>query len=39
MEKVLRFDRKWLKGVHRLFGGVHSLFGGCKRQRGCKVNG
>ena len=38
MEKVLRFDRKMLKGVHRLFRGVHFYLGGCKRQRGCKVN-
>ena len=39
LEKVLRFDRKRLKGVHRLFGGCIPFLGGCKRQRGCKVNG
>lgn len=38
MEKVECFDRKRLKGVHRLFRGVHFLFGGCKRQRGFKEN-
>ena len=37
-EKVSRFDRKTLRGVHRLFRGVHFLFRGCKQQRGCKVN-
>ena len=35
MEKVSRFDRKTLRGVHRLFRGVHFYLGGCKRQRGC----
>ena len=38
LEKVSRFDRKTIKGVHRLFRGVHFNLGGCKRQRGCKVN-
>ena len=38
MEKVSRFDRKTLRGVHRLFRGVHFYLGGCKRQRGCKMN-
>ena len=28
MEKVLRFDRKRLKGVHRLFGGCIPFLGG-----------
>ena len=28
LEKVLRFDRKRLKGVHRLFGGCIPLTGG-----------
>ena len=27
MEKVLRFDRKRLKGVHRLFGGAFPFWG------------
>mgnify|MGYP007069911069 CR=1 FL=1 len=35
LEKVFRFDRKRLKGVHRLFRGVHFVLRGCKRQRGC----
>ena len=38
MEKVSRFDRKTLRGVHRLFRGVHFVLGGCKRQRGCNLN-
>jgi len=38
MEKVLRFDRIIVKGVHRLFSGVHFYLGRCKRQRGCIMN-
>ena len=38
LENVLRFDRKTLRGVHRLFRGVHFVLGGCKCQRGCKMN-
>jgi hypothetical protein len=38
MEKVWRFDRKTIKGVHRLFRGVHFNLGGCKWQRGCILN-
>ena len=34
MEKVSRFDRKTLKGVHRLFRGVHFALGGCKWSEG-----
>ena len=38
LEKVSRFDRKTIKGVHRLFRGVHFNLGGCKWQRGCILN-
>ena len=38
MDKVSRFARKTLRGVHRLFRGVHFYLGGCKRQRGCILN-
>ena len=38
VEKVLLFDKKTLRGVHRLFRGVHFLLGGCKWQRGCILN-
>ena len=38
LEKVLRFDRKPLRGVHRLFRGVHFLLGGCKWSGGCILN-
>ena len=38
MEKVLRFDRKALRGVHRQLRGVHFNLRGCKRQRGFKEN-
>ena len=38
LEKVLRFDRKTLRGVHRLFRGVHFYLGGCKWKRGCNLN-
>ena len=36
MEKVLRFDRKRLKGVHRLFGGCIPFLGGANGKGGAK---
>ena len=37
MEKALRFDRKTLRGVHRLFKGVHFTLGGRKWEGGANL--
>ena len=34
VEKVSRFDRKTIKGVHRLFRGVHFNLGGVQMAKG-----